>query len=206
MFYEILGYVASVVVLISILVSNVKMFRWINLIGAATFSIYGFLIGAVPVGVMNGAIALIDVYYLVKMYGQVDFFDINDELKGHEFFVKRFLDFYGSDIEKFFPNFRFNEISNPKLILVSRNVNPVGLFVYEEDAANKSIVIHLDYACPKYRDMKNFFHILANKGESFRNQGFTKFVSRNRAKEHTGYLKRVGFERRGQEFEMDIQS
>lgn len=65
---EWLGYLASVIVLISLLMSDILKLRWINLVGSSLFSLYGFLIGALPVGFMNFGIALINIYYLFKLY------------------------------------------------------------------------------------------------------------------------------------------
>ena len=49
---------------LSMTMSSILKFRWINLFGALTFSTYGFLIGAWPVGFLNAFIALVDIYYL----------------------------------------------------------------------------------------------------------------------------------------------
>ncbi|UCG22985.1 MAG: YgjV family protein [Chloroflexota bacterium] len=65
--YEIIGYVASVLVAISLMMSSILKLRVINLFGALLFTIYGLLIGAYPVAVMNLFIALIDLYYLREM-------------------------------------------------------------------------------------------------------------------------------------------
>lgn len=193
LFFNLLGYAGSFIVLVSIMMSNVLKFRVINMLGATIFCIYGLLIGAYPVLAMNAVIVIVDIVYIFKLFNQKDFFDINEELKGHEFFLKRFFAFYGRDIRKFFPDFDIKNVSNPKILLVSRNINPVGLFIYQLDSESSSIIIHLDYACPKYRDTKNFFHILTSKAHDFKIQGFNRFVSRNRAPNHTGYLKKVGF-------------
>ncbi|WP_047985647.1 YgjV family protein [Ornithinibacillus californiensis] len=64
---EWLGYLASLIVLISLLMSSIKKLRWINMIGSSLFSLYGFLIGALPVGIMNLGIVFINIYYLVKL-------------------------------------------------------------------------------------------------------------------------------------------
>ena len=67
MAYEIIGYVASVLVAISLMMSSILKLRIINLFGAVLFTIYGLLIGAYPVAVMNFFIVLIDLYYLREM-------------------------------------------------------------------------------------------------------------------------------------------
>jgi hypothetical protein len=65
---EYLGIFASFIVLISLLMSSIKLLRWINLFGALLFGIYGLLIGSFPTVFMNVGIVLIDIYYLTKMY------------------------------------------------------------------------------------------------------------------------------------------
>ncbi|QDF76306.1 MULTISPECIES: YgjV family protein [Shewanella] len=66
--WEWVGYLASVVVAISLMMSNIKKLRWWNLFGAALFVAYGLAIDALPVALVNFFIVLIDAYYLVKLY------------------------------------------------------------------------------------------------------------------------------------------
>lgn len=66
--WEWVGYLASVVVAISLMMSNIKKLRWWNLVGAALFVAYGLAIGALPVALVNFFIVLIDLYYLIKLY------------------------------------------------------------------------------------------------------------------------------------------
>ena len=66
--WEWVGYLASVVVAISLMMSNIKKLRWWNLVGAALFVAYGLAIDALPVALVNFFIVLIDAYYLVKLY------------------------------------------------------------------------------------------------------------------------------------------
>lgn len=69
--WEWVGYLASAVVAISLMMSNIKKLRWWNLIGAALFVAYGVAIDAYPVALVNFFIVLIDIYYLVKLYREV---------------------------------------------------------------------------------------------------------------------------------------
>ncbi|MBE7214961.1 conserved protein of unknown function [Shewanella benthica] len=66
--WEWVGYLASVVVAISLMMSNIKKLRWWNLIGAGLFVAYGLAIDALPVALVNFFIVLIDAYYIVKIY------------------------------------------------------------------------------------------------------------------------------------------
>ena len=53
---QIIGYTGSVLVAVSLMMSNIVRLRWINLFGAGTFAIYGLLINAYPVFALNGFI------------------------------------------------------------------------------------------------------------------------------------------------------
>ena len=61
---EIYGYISMVVVIISMLQKNVEKLRIINTISCIMFVIYGFLIGAYPVIVLNSIVILINLYYI----------------------------------------------------------------------------------------------------------------------------------------------
>ena len=45
-FLELIGYLASAIIALSMALNSIAWFRIVNLIGAALFSIYGFVIGA----------------------------------------------------------------------------------------------------------------------------------------------------------------
>ena len=53
---EWLGYIASVIVAVSLTMTNIRRLRLINLIGAITFTIYGAVLQLYPIIVVNGFI------------------------------------------------------------------------------------------------------------------------------------------------------
>ena len=117
-----LGYLASLIVLISLLMSSIIKLRWINLLGSCIFALYGFLIGALPVAFMNIGIALINVYYLVKIYGSKEYFKLIP-LRTDSLYFNYFLEFYKEGIEKYMNisefDFQNSEISFYILIIHS---------------------------------------------------------------------------------------
>lgn len=66
---EVCGLIASVLVFVSFLPSNIAMIRWLNLVGSVFFVIYGFSIGAVWTGLTNLGLFFVQVYHLKKIYG-----------------------------------------------------------------------------------------------------------------------------------------
>jgi len=65
---EWLGFFASFIVLVSLLMSSIKLLRWINLFGAILYGIYGILIISYPTIFMNLGIVFINIFYLSKIY------------------------------------------------------------------------------------------------------------------------------------------
>jgi hypothetical protein len=70
---EYLGFGASLLILISLLMSSIRALRLINLVGALLFGIYGIYIASTPTIFMNFGIVLINVYYLTKMHYKKSF-------------------------------------------------------------------------------------------------------------------------------------
>ena len=66
-FVEDIGYLASLFVLVSFLMKDIKKLRIINMVGCCMFVWYGVLLDfSIPIIVTNSIIALINTYYLLK--------------------------------------------------------------------------------------------------------------------------------------------
>jgi len=61
---EILGYSASIVVLISFMVKNIKLLRFLNIIGCILFLIYSSYYGRMPLIILNSLIIVVNIYYI----------------------------------------------------------------------------------------------------------------------------------------------
>ena len=67
MFYEAVGLTATLLVLISFLVNDMRLVRIINMAGSAFFVAYGVLVGAFSTWLINAILVFVHSYYLVKM-------------------------------------------------------------------------------------------------------------------------------------------
>ncbi|NME70012.1 uroporphyrinogen decarboxylase [Flammeovirga aprica JL-4] len=63
---EYVGYLASLLLMISFALKNVKLLRMVNTVGCIVFVIYGIMLSAWPIVITNGFIAAINIFYLVK--------------------------------------------------------------------------------------------------------------------------------------------
>jgi len=188
---EWIGYIASAIVLISLLMSSIKKLRWINLIGAAMFGTYGFLIGSLPTGFMNLGIVIIDVFYLIRMYGSKEFFRVLP-IENDTDYLNYFLDFYKEDIGKFTDISKINFENAPVKLYLLRNMNPAGIFICNE-YNKKTLEITLDYVIPMFRDFKIGKFIFEGQKLYFLGKGYNRFLIFTENPEHVKYIKRMGF-------------
>jgi uncharacterized protein with PQ loop repeat len=63
---EIIGTIASVIVLLSFLVTDEYRIRIINIFGAALFVVYGVMSGAFSVWLLNGILIMVHGWQLLK--------------------------------------------------------------------------------------------------------------------------------------------
>lgn len=196
MIYEIIGYIASALVATSVLMTSILRLRVINLIGATIFVIYGVLIGAFPVALVNFVIVLINIYQLNKLLKLEDEFNLLD-VDADSAYLKQFIDYHQAEIEKFYPQFDDDSLETAEseiAIFVLRNMLPVGLFIAKGSEGGRAVV-KLDYVIPGYRDFKVGQYLYRQKNDFFKSHGITQLISYPGNDTHQKYLERMGFER-----------
>ena len=188
---EWIGYIASLIVLVSLLMSSIKKLRWINLFGALIFGFYGFMIGSMPTGIMNLGIVVIDIYYLSRMYLSKEYLRVLPIEEDTEY-LEYFLDFYKKDIGKFV-DLSLVDIEKSKIKLyLLRNMNPAGIFICNE-YDNSTLEIVFDYVIPLFRDFKIGSFVFGKQKVYFLSKGYNRFVVFTDNKDHIRYIKRMGF-------------
>lgn len=189
---ELFGYFATALIALSLMMKSIKKLRWINLAGASMFSTYGFIVGAYPVFILNGVITLVDIYHLLRMQKQKDYFTylpISYDAK----YLTKFVEFYLNDIKKYFPNFDSLIFKKNENVLILRNLLPVGIISFH--IKNGSLaVIDLDYAIPDYRDLKNAHFLLSGETGFFKDRGVKTLIAEAETESHKWYLKKIGFQ------------
>ena len=189
---EWLGYTASVVVAVSLMMTNIRRLRWINLLGAIAFTAYGGLLHIYPVLVVNAFIVCVNVFYLVRLSLTKEHFHLIPISWDTSIFLPRFIEFYHSDIHKHFPDLNVTDLRQYRSIFITRNVVPVGLFIYErmEDGI---IRIHLDYEIPMYRDFESARYFFREFRNMVQEKGFHTYEAYCNVPVHQRYLKRMKF-------------
>lgn len=188
---EWIGYLASVLVLVSLSLSSLKKLRLFNLAGAAVFAFYGFAIGSLPVGIMNSIICVFNIYYLQKMFLHTERFDIIEETANSEY-IRKFIEYYKKDIAVFFPQFKIESIKTANIFVIIRDANIAGIFICSEVNDQSSNII-LDYVTPVYRDYKTGSFFYSQLPSWFKTLGISQLYCDASHPKYIKFLKRMGF-------------
>ncbi len=190
-FYEILGYVSSIIIVISMMMNSLIRLRIVNMTGAFLFSVYGFLIGAYPVGVLNGIIVFVNLYQLYKLYSRKEDFRIIQP-QMHDEFIQAFVDHYKKEIKHFQPDFDFNLNKIDVVFIILRNMNVAGL-VLGTNLPEQNLKINLDFVIPEYRDMKIGQFLFVENKEYIKDKNISRIITTAKNDAHAEYLRKIGF-------------
>lgn len=193
---QIIGYIASGIIALSMTMNSIVKFRWINLAGAITFSTYGFLIGAIPVGLLNGFIVSVDIFYLIRIYSKKELFETL-EIRNDNKYLLRFLEFHKKEIKQFFPDFEYKPEMNTISFFVLRNMAVAGIFLAHREGEH-ILKVGLDYVIPEYRDYKNGKYIYKRLAPTFIEQGFKEVLIPQFSPRYGKYIEKIGFKKNKQ--------
>jgi len=191
--FEIIGYIASALVAISLMMSSILKLRILNMIGAIAFVIYGLLINAYPVALMNLFIVGINIYHLSHIFRSdttrtFTLLEIEDESP----YLKYVVDLYREDIGAHFSNFNIEPSKSQLAFMVMIGLNPVGVFIGEK-VGEKTLDIRLDYVIPEYRDFKVGAFIYRDHKNYFTEKGIDLLQFKNAGEGQRFYLNKMGF-------------
>ena len=191
-FYEIIGYTASGLIAISLMMKSLIRLRVINGIGAVVFVIYGFLINAYPIAFLNGLIVVIDIYYLIHMLQRSDYFTLM-KVTNDSTYLQFFLKFHREDIHQFFSSFSYHPQPEDLVFFILRDTVPAGVVIIRQQGNTGKVL--LDYALKNYRDFKIGSFIFEDNSDVLLDQGINTLIAESEVPEHERYLRQVGFKR-----------
>ena len=140
---EMTGYLGSILVVVSMLMSSVIKLRVINMIGSGIFAVYALIIHSYPTAFMNFCLVAINISNLVKLSKKEQSYDLIDT-SGSDRLLNYILDYYRSDIEKYFPGFAGKISGCNKGYVVCCNGNPAGVLIGRDEGKGKIDVV-LDF-------------------------------------------------------------
>ena len=188
--YELIGYTGSVLIAISLSMKSLQRLRLVNMAGALFFILYGILIGALPIVLLNGLTLSVNAYHLWRMRQKRDYFTLM-QVRADSAYLRRFLDFYRREISEFIPTYQFKPDEQQVVVFILRNMLPVGLVIVKPEGGQARIF--LDFVIPGYRDFRAGRFLFEESAEFYRQQGIHILSTAPGSARHETYLKRMGF-------------
>ena len=194
---ELVGYLGSALVIVSMLMTSVVKLRIINTIGSVIFAGYALCIHSYPTAAMQGCLIAINMVNLYRLFNTKKEYSAI-KVDSTDSFLSYFLDSNKADITNFFPevqNVLDKKAEYNTVYLVCCGTAPAGIFV-GSSKDDGSVDVALDYTVPMYRDCsvgKYLYSYLPSCGiKSLRTTAGCQA--------HEAYLKKMGFEKSGDTF------
>ena len=197
---QILGYAASLIVFISLMMKSLAKLRVLNAAGSLLFVVFALATDSLPTAFLNMGIVVIDVFYFIRMTRVKDNFEIMTVQKDNEI-VRRFYRANKKELDALFGEASF--VKSEKIALFFRNDDIAGLLAYssvvlpqsDSSVPESAAEILIDFVVPKYRDFAVGRHFFVKDVRFWKEQGYTCLLSSVPDKRHIPYLERLGFER-----------
>lgn len=166
-----LGYLASLLLMIGLLVTTDLKFRIWNGLGCLVFIIYAVIIDAPPVILTNALLLAINIFYFFKIVRRKESFD-TAIVEADDVLLNKFLDYYKAEISEYFPEFKKSDLVGTKNIVILRDLvvaNFCALKLSDNGVAN----VVVNYTVPKYRDFKVGRYLFNTNSKFLRNLGIS---------------------------------
>ncbi len=187
MIIELAGYLGSVLVVVSMLMSSVVKLRIINTAGSIISATYALIIQSYPLALMNICLIIINIYNLARLLRSNEPYDLVD-MKTDDIFLTYFLDYYQQDIQNFFPAARSLLSSADTAYMICCSAAPAGLLLGKKQK-DGTMDILIDYTTPMYRDCSAGSFLYSK----LQGKGINSLVYSGNSEKHIPYLQKMGF-------------
>lgn len=191
---ELIGWIGSALVVVSLMQARVLRFRVMNLAGSAIATGYNLWIEIWPFAVMNGVISIIDIYWLWRLLRErhdAEAYRVV-EVGPDEAWLRHLTGVHGEDIARFYPSYAGGEAGTWAYVVV-RGDETVGMVVLR-DAGSGTGEVLLDYVTPRFRDFAPG-EFVYRRSDALAATGLHELTVVPDAQQVSDYLARVGFTR-----------
>lgn len=174
---EVLGWVGSALLIVSLLQTRVLRFRVLNLVASLILVLFNALLAVWPMVGMNLAVCAINVVFIVRLlrdWRSETAYEVL-EVGPHDAYLRHFLGVHEADIDRYQPGFSTIPLTDDDLaFLVQNGDETVGVVLIRGEGAVAQVL--LDYVTPRYRDFSPGTFVWRQAGQ-LRNRGFQKVVT-----------------------------
>ena len=193
---EVGGWIGSILVVVSLTQARVLRFRWLNLVGSVIATAYNAIIGIWPFVAMNAAIAVINVYWLTRLYRERHSTAAYEAVAvaPDDAYLRHLLRVNGEDMTRVWPGFSPSLIDAQSLVhLVVRGDETVGVVCLRPTDEPGEAMVVLDWVNVKFRDFTPG-EFVYRQSSVFAEHGLTHLRVLDPPDREHNYLRRMGFE------------
>jgi len=198
-----LGWAGSALLVYSLLQARVLRFRVLNFVASVLLTVFNAILGIVPMIALNGVLAAINAWFIVRLTRQrhdVDAYEVL-EVGQHDAYLRHVLRIHESDIRSFFPDVDLDpDVPGRSAFLIVCGDETVGV-VLIRDAGDGVAQVELDWVAPRFRDFTPGEFVYTRSG-LFRERGFSTVLTPPGMV--APYYDRLGFRRDGDLFRLDV--
>ena len=192
---EAAGWVGSAVLVWSLLQTELRRLRLINLVGCIVLIGYNVVVGVWPMVGLNVVLGVINVVHLVAMsrhrHDAAAYAVL--EVAGDDEYLRHVLRVHEDDIRRYNPSFVHDPFAGDPSFLVLKGDATVGV-VLIRDLGDGRAQLLLDYVTPPYRDLSPGEFVFGPQGP-FRAHGFRRVLTPHDMVDP--YYQRLGFRKEG---------
>ena len=188
-YIDLLGYVASFIILVSLTMKSIVKLRWINAVGSLLFVVFAFLTKSTPTIVMNLGIILIDLWYVLGITVKRSDYHLVKAERGSAW-LEFFYQSNRIEIDDIFGLEAFDEAKSFSYFVCNNEI--VGLLAWKELSPVECRIM-IDFVTPRFRDFKIGRYFFTQHLSIFREKGHSRLVYENVGKRHWKYLAKLGF-------------
>lgn len=189
---EAIGYIASILIVVSVTRTSILKLRLYGLVGSITFLAYGVSLGAWPIVVTNLVIVVIHLAFLSRLRSKTHEFFRTLEVDPDSRYMFDFLKFYADEIKRFQPEFEYKPTEDQVRVFILRDMIPAGLLIGNR-CRDHSFEVSLDFVIPHYRDFQVARFLYSSRSGVFRDPECRTIWSQPGEEAHRAYLERIGF-------------
>lgn len=198
---ELIGYLASALVVASFAMKSVVRLRIVSLIGSVVFVVYGVMLGSIPLIITNIAAAGLNLWNLRRE------FRANRDLgavpiAANAPFLLDFLNSHRDDILRFHPHFAMPG-EGDFVRLLNRDGLPAGAIIGTPEG--DTLRIKLDYVMQAFRDSRIGTWLYGPGARTFTEAGFTTLLVEPESDALRAYLLRIGFSQDGESLVLKLR-
>lgn len=182
---EAIGYIGTVLVILSMMMTSVLRLRVVNIVGSAISAFYSLAVGAYPVVILNAALIIVNSVKIIQFFRVEKSYQLV-ETDGAAGLPNYLAQKHNDDILNYFPDFKGLEKDDKVFVLMNGDC-ATGITAGKVEGENFYIAI--DYTTPAYRD--NSAGVFLYK--ELAKRGIKKAFMKTRARNHEAYMYKIGF-------------